>query len=165
MDFNLLVRLFAVAVTAHNLEESIWLPEWSKSAGRWYHPVEPGAFRFAVFALTVFACAAACMGFSEGKESAGAYLVAGYALAMLLNVVFPHLVATVALRRYAPGIVTALFLNLPATICLLRQAIVEKHVRPHTFVWAGPLVVACILGAIPVLFALGRWKPGKMINR
>ena len=165
MDFNLLVWLFAIAVTAHHLEESIWLPEWSKSAGRWHHPVDPGAFRFAVFALTVFAYAAACMAFSGAKESAGAYLIAGYALAMLLNVVFPHLVATVALRRYAPGIVTALFLNLPGTMCLLRQPVVEKYVSRARLSGPAPLVVACIPGAIPVLFALGRWKPGKMLKR
>ncbi|MEW6670902.1 MAG: HXXEE domain-containing protein [Thermodesulfobacteriota bacterium] len=164
MDFNLLVWLFAIAITVHNLEESIWLPRWSKSAGRWHHPVEPGEFRFAVAALTVFAYAAACLAFVGGRESAGAYLISGYALAMLINVVFPHLVATVALRRYAPGVATALVLNLPVTFFLLRQAIAEKYVRPDTFIWAGPLVVVCILVSIPVLFALGRWKPLKILK-
>ena len=157
MDFNLLIWLFAIAITAHNLEEAIWLPRWSKSAGRWHHPVEPGEFRFAVFVLTMLAYVISCMAFFGGKGSTGAYLISGYAFAMLLNVVFPHLIATVALRRYAPGIVTALFLNFPITLLLLRQAILEKYIQLSKFVWVGPLVVAGILGSIPVLFALGRW--------
>lgn len=157
MDFNFLIWLFAIAITIHNLEEAIWLPTWSKSAGRWHHPVESDVFRFAVFVLTLFAYLTAFLASVGGRESPGAYLVTGYALAMLLNVVFPHLIAAVALRRYAPGLVTALLLNFPITFFLLRQAILEKYVHLSRLVWAGPLVVICILGSIPVLFALGRW--------
>lgn len=162
MNYDLLVWLFAIAITIHNFEEAIWLPRWSESAGRWHHPVKPGEFRFAVFVLTLFAYVAAFLSFVGGKESIGAYLLAGYALAMLLNVAFPHLIATVALRRYAPGIATALLLNFPITFLLLRQAIREKYVELTTFIWAGPLVVAGILGSIPILFAFGRWKLGRI---
>jgi len=91
-------------------------------------------------------------------------LITGYALAMLLNVVFPHFIATVVLRRYAPGIVTALLLNFPITFLLLRRAVLEKYVELPKFVWIGPLIVACILGSIPILFALGRWKLGGIIK-
>jgi hypothetical protein len=42
------------------------------------------------------------------QGSFGTYLVAGYALAMLLNVLFPHVAASVALRRYTPGVVTGI---------------------------------------------------------
>ena len=30
--------LFAIVTAAHNLEEAIWLPNWSRTAGRWHHP-------------------------------------------------------------------------------------------------------------------------------
>ena len=55
MDFVLLSGLFALAVTLHNLEEALLLPTWSRSAGRWHHPVGAREFRFAVAVLTVFA--------------------------------------------------------------------------------------------------------------
>ena len=156
MDFTLLVWLFALAITVHNLEEAIWLPSWSKTAGRWHHPVNTGEFRFAVLVLTVLGYAVAALATFAGKESAGAYLIAGYALAMLLNVVFPHLLATIVMRRYAPGTITALFLNLPVTALLLHQALREGYIHIQKFAWMGPLVVVCLLASIPILFALGR---------
>jgi hypothetical protein len=48
---------------------------------------------------------------------------------MLLNVPVPHLLATVALRSYTPGLATAVALNLPVTV-LLRSAFLEGYVRP-----------------------------------
>ncbi len=158
MDFNLLVWLFAIAITLHNIEEAIWLPAWSKTAGRWHRPVEPREFRFAVFVLTIVAYIASYLAISGGKESFGAYLISGYALAMLLNVPFPHFVATVAMKEYVPGVVTAMVLNLPITFYLLRKAILENYVKFPEFIWIGPLVVVGILISIPFLFALGQWQ-------
>lgn len=156
MRFELLSWLFALAVTVHNLEEAVLLPAWSQAAGRWQRPVGAEEFRFAVAVLTVLAYAAAYLATVGGRESTGAYLVAGYALAMLVNAFFPHLLATLATQRYAPGAGTALLLNLPVTGLLLWRAFEEGYVRPARFVWAGPLVVLLILAAIPVLFAVGR---------
>jgi len=159
MDFVLLAGLFALAVTLHNIEEALWLPAWSQAAGKWHHPVGAREFRFAVVVLTVLAYIAVWLATTYGKESVGAYLLTGYALAMLLNVFFPHVIATGVLRRYAPGTLTALLLNLPVTILLLRHSIQEGYIQIQMFLWAGPLVVAGILLLIPVLFAIGRRLP------
>jgi hypothetical protein len=156
MTYPILSGLFALAITLHNLEEALWLPRWSQSAGRWHRAVAAGEFRFAVGVLTALAYVAAGLSAVAGKESAGAYFIAGYALAMLMNVLFPHLLATLILRRYAPGTATALLLNLPITVLLLYQGLQEGYIRLSTFMWAGPLVVAAILGMIPLLFAIGR---------
>jgi len=156
MSFPLLSWLFAGAITLHNLEEALWLPRWSQSAGHWHHPVGVREFRFAVGVLTALAYIAACLSVVGGKESVGAYFIAGYALAMLMNVFFPHLLATLIMRRYAPGMATALLLNLPVTVLLLYQGVQQSYIRLSTFMWAGPLVVAAILGTIPLSFAIGR---------
>ena len=57
----------------------------------------------------------------------GGWLDAFYAASamMLLNVVFPHLLATLALGRYAPGLGTALVGILPVTSTLLWRAFRE----------------------------------------
>lgn len=150
-DFASLSLLFAAAVTVHNLEEAIWLPGWSKHAGRYHVPVTARQFRFAVLALTLLAWAV--VGWSALGSSFADYLVSGYALAMLVNVVFPHLAATFAMRRYAPGTVTAVLFNLPVTALLLQQGFAEERLEPNTFLWAGPLVAIVIAISIPVLFA------------
>jgi len=159
MDFVLLAWLFALAITVHNIEEALLLPDWSKTAGKWHRPVGVREFRFAVSVLTVLAYGAVGWAHLCGKESMGAYALSGYALAMLLNVLLPHVIATAATRRYAPGTLTALLFNLPVTILLLRQGFQEGYIHIQRFAWAGPLVVAGILASIPVLFAMGRRLP------
>lgn len=109
--------------------------------------------------LTVGAYVAAYLAATGGKESVGAYLVTGYAFAMLLNVLFPHVLATVFMRRYAPGAATAVLLNLPITLLLLSQGLEEGYINLHVFAWVGPLVVIGIVAVIPALFAIGKWQP------
>jgi hypothetical protein len=156
MTFDTLTGLFVLATASHNIEEALWLPAWSQRARRWRAPVGAWEFRFAVLVLTAAAGVAALLAHAGGKGSIGAYLVSGYALAMLLNVVFPHVLATLVLREYAPGTLTALLLNLPVCALLLEHALRERYVEPQVFLWAGPLTVLAIVGAIPLLLAIGR---------
>lgn len=156
MNFVTLAMSFALAITLHNLEEAWLLPTWSQSAGLWHPPIGTLEFCFAVTVLTVLAYAAVYLAVVNGKESVGAYLLEGYALAMLLNVFFPHVLATVVMRRYAPGTLTALLLNFPVTVLLLRQGFKEKYIHMNRFARIGPLVIIGLLAAIPVLFFIGR---------
>lgn len=159
-NYTLTAILFAIAVTIHNLEEAIWLPNWSQNAGRWHKPVDAGTFRFAVTVLTFLAYCTVMAAIVGGKQSIGAYLLAGYALAMCLNVFLPHLAATFLLRKYAPGIVSALLLNLPITILHLKLSVEQEYIRLERFYVVGPVVVVGILLSIPVLFAVG----GRLFN-
>jgi hypothetical protein len=154
MRFETLAWAFAVAVTVHNLEEALFLPNWSRRAGRWHVPVGASEFRFAVTVLTLLAYL--CAALATAGSSVGDYLLCGYALAMALNALVPHLAATVALRQYAPGTATAVLLNLPIAVATLTEARSENRIAWPTFIWAGPLIVLAIVAAIPLLFALGR---------
>jgi hypothetical protein len=162
LTFTQLAWAFVLAVVLHNLEEAVWLPAWSQDAGLagWLQPIGAPEFRFAVVVLTLAAVLAAALAQTGGKRSIGAYLISGYALAMLLNVVFPHVMASLLLWDYAPGTLTAVLLNLPICALLLRQALRERYVEPLVFVWAGPLVVLAIVGAIPILFGIRGILPG-----
>jgi hypothetical protein len=150
------VWVFPIAITLHNLEEAVWLPSWSESAGRWHHPVGRFEFRFAVIVLTVVAFVVAYLCYVGGKQSIGAYLLTGYALAMFLNVFVPHLLATIFLKRYAPGTATAVLLNLPVTGCIIYLAITLEYVQVWDFLVYGPIVVLGLVACIPLLFAIGR---------
>jgi hypothetical protein len=154
MRFDALAFAFALAVTIHNLEEALFLPAWSRRAGRWHVAIGSREFRFAVFMLTLLAYL--CAGLAAAGFLVGAYLVCGYARAMALNAFVPHLAASVALRSYAPGKASGLLLNLPIGVALLIEAGVERRIAWPTFAWAGPATVIAIVAAIPLLFALGR---------
>jgi hypothetical protein len=88
-------------------------------------------------------------------SSVAAYLVCGCALAMALNAFIPHLAASAALREYAPGTASGLFLVLPVAAATLFEAGAEHRIAWPTFAWAGPAIVLAIAAAIPLLFALG----------
>jgi hypothetical protein len=156
MNFVRLSILFALAVTLHNLEEAVLLPAWSQSAGLWHPPIGAPEFRFTVTILTLLAYAAVYFAVTRGRESLGAYLLSGYALAMLLNAFFPHVIATAVMRRYAPGTLTAVLLNLPVTFLLLRQGFKEQYIHARRFIRIAPLVILGLLASIPALFFIGR---------
>ena len=157
-----LAGAFAVAIAVHNLEEALGLPAWSRHAGRWHRPVGAVEFGFAVAVLTAAAWIVALLAVGAGPGSLGAYLLAGYSLAMLLNVAVPHVLATLVLGRLMPGTVSAVLVNLPVMVLLLRAMIGAGWVEPATFAWAGPLVVVALLASIPLLFAAGRMLQARL---
>ena len=70
---------------------------------------------------------------------------------MLLNVIF-HVVATVGLREYAPGVVTAVLINLPVMGYLFQ----DKWVSWPKALVAHIVVPLALLLLIPVLLWVGR---------
>jgi hypothetical protein len=148
--------LFTAGVLAHNAEEVLYLPAWSVGAGRWHARVGQTEFRVAVAILSAALVGIVVAASVAGPGSLPAYLLSGYALAMVLNVLAPHLVATVATRRYMPGTATAILFNLPLGCLLLKRALSENYIELKAFAWAGPVVTLAMVACIPLLFAAGR---------
>jgi hypothetical protein len=156
MSFGNLQWLFPVVITLHNTEEAIWLPEWANRVGFWRSPVSPGAFRFAVTVFTVLAFAVTWLSAESEKQSVWTYLAFGYMVAVLANVLAPHLAATVIRRSYMPGLATAVALNLPVLTFLVVIALRQGYVSGGKAA-AYSIGVACLLvAAIPALFKMGR---------
>ena len=153
MSLNLLGWLFALGVVAHNAEEAWLLPDWPKRPIRWQ--VRPRAFRLGAMALSLLALLAAWWAEVGGGQSFGAYLLAGYALAMVLNVLAPHVIACLVTRSYAPGTATAVLFNLPMGGWLIYRSLSDGAIEPAVFAWSGPLVVLGLLACVPALFVLG----------
>ena len=155
--FQKLQWLFPFAVALHNCEEAIWMPGWASQ----HHIALPfpfsqaGEIRFPLFALTVAAFAVTYLNQQKGKQSFWAYLTFGYMVAMLVNVFVPHVPATLVFRTYTPGVVTAVFVNLPLMSILVFFSLRERWVSGGTAVVsaiATPLAIGVI---IPILFLIG----------
>lgn len=156
MRFEAALWLFPVAVTVHNLEEAIWLPAWSQHAGIWNRPHGAGEFRMAAALLALATYFLVIWSNRSGKQSLATYITAGFLFAMLLNVAY-HVAATLGLRRYAPGVVTALLIILPVTLYLLRRAIREQYVLWPRVLFAFVVVPAAMaLVGIRFFLSLGR---------
>jgi hypothetical protein len=155
MDLSLLGWLFALGAVAHNAEEAMLFPAWSVRFGRWYASVSSERFRFAAIILSALGLLAALFASLGGAQSAGAYFISGYALAMALNAFVPHIAATVALRVYVPGAATALLFNLPLGSWLVYRSLIEGYVDPKVFAIVGPAIVLCMLASLPLLLGMG----------
>ena len=155
--FSRLQWLFPIAITLHNIEEGIWLPAFM-AAHRTELPwtYTPAEFRFALVVLTTAAWIVTYLSWRTGPQTVWAYLLFGSIVAMLVNVLVPHIPAAIIFRGYAPGVVTAVFVNLPVLALLTRWAIRDRYVPGRRAVAYGVGVPLGIVALVPVLFALGR---------
>lgn len=149
------IWLFVAAVALHNLEEAIWLPRWPAFGFYGRFKITPFAFGVATHSVTALAFVSGLIAVLSGPGAFGAYLICGFALAMMLNVIFPHLIGSIWTKSYAPGTATALLLNLPAGLLLIGKSVQGQFIDPSRFAVNGPLTVLAIVAAVPFLFLGG----------
>ncbi len=151
---------FPIAFAIHNIEEALWLPAFSKSAGKYHKPVGIFEFTFALSVITMLAIVITLSFCRSGKQSIAAYLFFAFNFVMLINVFFPHLAATIALRKYCPGLLTGILLLAPTTIYLLFIGHREKYFLFPTFWFATIPFAAVMVWFIPILFKVGKYLQG-----
>ncbi|RPH52709.1 MAG: HXXEE domain-containing protein [Desulfobacteraceae bacterium] len=153
---NAIKIIFLLGFTLHNLEEAIWLPKWSKYANKYHEPVESDQFVFAVIIITIMGYILTVLDFLVGDSGSFIhYVYLGFIGMMGLNSIFPHLAATIVLRKYAPGLVTALFLNLPLSLIIIIGHI-QKGINIFSLLISIVLVSGLVLFSLKYLFRLGR---------
>jgi hypothetical protein len=147
--------IFLLGFTLHNIEEAVWLPEWSKYAKKFHEPVERNQFVFAVIVITISGYLLTIIEILDnnpGSILSFAYL--GFIGMMGLNAIFPHLIATLLLKRYAPGLITALLLNLPISIIITIRYI-SAGINVYLLILAILIVSGLILLSLKPLFKAG----------
>lgn len=149
-----LLWAFPIALTLHNLEEAFTLPAWSQHAGALHPPVGEAEFWFALTVVTALGYAITWGSIYKGGR--WTYAAMSGSVLMLLNVLFPHLLGTLLSGHYTPGVLTAVALNLPVNVWLLRRQLSRQAISWRSLsVWsvaAGGLVLA----VLPALFWMGR---------
>ncbi len=148
---------FPIVFTIHNIEEALWFPKFSKTAGKYHKPVGTFEFTFAVAVITMLATTITVLFYLTGKQSIPCYLFFAFNFGMFINVLFPHLVATVALKRYCPGLLSGILALAPTTMYLLFYGYNNGYFEFPKF-WIITIPFAgLVLGSIPVLFKVGRY--------
>ncbi|HON80340.1 MAG TPA: HXXEE domain-containing protein [Spirochaetota bacterium] len=148
--------VFLLSFTLHNIEEALWLPKWSQYAKKFHPPVAKNEFHFAVLMVTLIGYVLTFLFLATGNTNEIVkYLYLGFLLMMAFNSIFPHLIATIALRRYAPGTLTGLFLNLPIGLYIVFMLYGETLV-PYKLLLGFAVITSLILGSLKPLFRMGR---------
>jgi Protein of unknown function with HXXEE motif len=155
ISFGKMQWLFPIAVTLHNGEEAICMPQWI-SAHSGLLPLHPGrgSIWVGLLLLTLAAFAVTILSAQKGEQSTWAYLLFGYVAAMFINVFLPHIPATLVYGEYTPGVVTAGLINFPIMSILLFKAVRDQWVSGIKAIGYALLVPLTIGGSILALFAL-----------
>ena len=159
-SIDFIKMLFILGFTIHNIEEAVWLPKWSKFAKKFHEPVETHQFIFAVICVTILGYLLTALDFLYGSPgNLFNYIYLGFVGMMGINTIFPHLISTIILKKYAPGLITALFLNLPFSIIIIFLSI-KMGINILYLILSIILISAGVLSSLKPLFKLG----GKLIN-
>ncbi len=156
-SISLFFWLFPIAFTIHNIEEAIWFPPFSKSAGKFHEPVDTFEFVFAEIILTLISIVITLLFFMNGKQSLACYLYFAFNFGMLINVFFPHLVATIVLRKYCPGLLTGILFLIPVTAYILFYGYKNEYFLFPKFWLITIPFAALVIGLIPILFNIGQY--------
>jgi hypothetical protein len=155
MPDNYLLLFFPLAITLHNIEEALWLPQWSKYAGKYHPPVEAKEFHFALLVITGFAYLITFLKCIFPADVIITWLFYGFLGVMVINAVFPHLIATIAIKKYAPGLLTGIFLIIPINSLLIYRAINAQTITGVETIIATIAVGILLILMIPLLFKAG----------
>lgn len=151
-----LILIFPIAITLHNLEEAVWLPQWSQLATRYHKPVNKSEFHFALLCVTLLAYLASFMFLFFDEVEILKCFYFGFVGAMILNAIAPHLIATIVLKRYAPGVITGMLINVPCFSLLIIFGVRENVISPFEVIISTAFVGGAMLASLPMFFKLGR---------
>ena len=156
LDLVALKILFLLGFPLHNTEEAVWFPKWSRQAKKYQNPVEPNEFIFAVIIITILGYLLSGADFLFGSPGDFFnYLYLGFIGMMGINAIVPHLIATFAVKKYAPGLITGLLLNLPLSLIIILWHI--KNGTKVIYLFAAIVVVSVLVFfSLKYLFRTGR---------
>lgn len=125
-----------LAFLLHNLEEALTFSAFRGAAETVLRKLTSSEFSIpsqnsflsALAVVSLIAALAMAWAILQPSRRSAFVLVQGLAWIMLINVFVPHVPASILLGGYAPGVITAVFVNLPiAGFALVRLRSIKRH--------------------------------------
>jgi hypothetical protein len=157
VPFDWLLWLVPCFLMIHNLEEAPLMEKWARQLPVKLRLIESRRqFITAVTFLTVIGFFLTYLGLNIMTDHAGRMLIFSMQITVALNVFFPHLMLALRFRRYNPGLVSALFLNLPFSIYLFQRALNENLLALHEFWFLLAISPLIMITSIFISLKLGK---------
>ncbi len=164
MRYKSLQWLLWVCVAAHNLEEGLTAEAYfPKVEGLLADrvPVSLVAlvpdlqeFYLALIGATLIPLIMTVMATTGQPTPVKKHLSPLLAVTLLLNVFIPHVPAAIALGGYAPGVATAVLVNLPFSIYFLRRAMQKRVIDRRGIVSLAAIGILLLVLVVPLLWFL-----------
>ncbi len=140
--------LFLFRFTIHNLEEAILFPQWNNQKNKFHRNISATQFRFAVIIITIIGYLLFLQYFFLfPRYNFPKILYLSFVAMMVLNVVFPHLLATILTKKYAPGLASGLLINLPLGLYVVIKNIDVQNDKL-------PLIATTIILSISIIILI-----------
>ena len=153
LSFQQVLWFVPILFALHNLEEALLMKKWSKENSLPFHSAVTAAqFSIAVSLLTALAFAVTCLGMGRPKKSLGVYLIVAIQAIILVNAFLPHIVVSIRFRKYNPGLVTAIAINIPFSLYLFQRASAEGVVTLQSTLIM--LAIAPLVMVVAIWFSL-----------
>jgi drug/metabolite transporter (DMT)-like permease len=161
IPFRVLLWMVPVFFMLHNMEEAPFMASWSKRLPLKIHPtVSTPQFVVAVTFLTLAGFVLAYASLTWIPTSVGYQHILGMQAILFVNAFVPHLATAIRFRLYSPGVVTAVFITLPFSICLFQRAFREQILS-----WAQFWLLLGIAPFAMVLLAYLSLQIGKVLTK
>ncbi len=163
-----LLWLVPILITVHNLEEAVFMPIFlarrNTAIPNFLHgllpPITYGQFLLALFIMTATPYLIAWFANRERERvGVGMFLLLSVQVMMLVNV-FAHMGMAILVSGYAPGVVTAIAINLPFSVYLLRHAVRERCVSGRAMALIVPIGLVLHGIGVPMIIILS----GRIVN-
>ncbi|HEV2881400.1 MAG TPA: HXXEE domain-containing protein [Pyrinomonadaceae bacterium] len=115
----------------------------------------PAQFYAALAGATLFPLILVVVATTGRPSKIKFYLVALVQAQVLLNVFVPHLPAAFVFGGYAPGLLTAVLVNLPFSVYFFRRSLREQRVTRRGLLVMLLVALPLLLLSIRLLYALG----------
>lgn len=152
--------LLIPVVVLHNAEEWIAEPRYGSISPMLQHQLDelmaPPPYRtlqIAWLIATLVPVLVVLAAVSAGRSRARDWLVCWVTSIYLANAIFPHLIELAIGRSYAPGVITAVVVNIPFGILLLRRALQEQYLSSRQMAAAVGVGVLCLPIALAAVLA------------
>ena len=142
-SYHLTAILFGIGVTLHNLEEALYWPAWVRSHVKLLFVPDPTIY-WILTSLTSVVIWVPIVGVCVSPEGNFQAVLSGFALAVAINAVVPHLALTLIKRSYAPGTATGILFNLPLGVLLIRERLSVVTI-PHAYYWRDAVLYGLLL--------------------
>jgi hypothetical protein len=143
MSRKMLLWLVPVFLTIHNLEEALLMPGFierrnASIPGPMREIIPPVTYKQFLLSLAIITIIPYLIALFWLSRRWAVYLLVCLQVVMLINVL-AHTLMALFLRGYAPGLLTALTINLPFSLYLLKRAVDEKWMTGKAVAWMFPV--------------------------
>lgn len=171
LSYKSLQWLVFVFLALHNLEEgltaSAYIPKVKNllggraPGGLLASLPAPGQFYAALIGATLLPLALVAFATAGRPTPFKSYLVVAVQAVVFLNVFVPHIPAAFILGGYAPGVLTAVLVNLPFSLIFFRRSLDESRVSRAGLALVLALALPALVLSLFSLYALGGSVAGR----